>query len=90
MEAESPVLKSIGSSLKFAGWVFNGFDMRKKPGATVATKVGADLAHRNVISTAVQNSLILNLQTITSYTAVPSFVTRGTRSESGRFKRYGS
>lgn len=60
---------------KFAGWVFNGFDMRKKQGASVATEVGADLAHRNVISAAVQNSLIPSLGTITSYNAVPAFVT---------------
>nr|WP_318383994.1 hypothetical protein [uncultured Enterobacter sp.] len=48
--------------------------MRKKQGATVATEAGADLGHRNVISTAVQNTLIPILQTITSYNAVPSFV----------------
>jgi chromosome partitioning protein len=60
---------------KFAGWVFNGFDMRKKQGALVATEVGADFAHRRVISEAVKNSLIPSLQSINSYNAVPSFVT---------------
>ncbi|ELY2670190.1 AAA family ATPase [Cronobacter sakazakii] len=73
--ANDPILSTKGQP-KFAGWVFNGFDMRKKQGAAVATEVGADLAHRNVISTAVQNSLIPSLQTITSYNAVPSFVTK--------------
>ncbi|MEE3661747.1 ParA family protein [Brenneria sp. g21c3] len=60
---------------KFAGWVFNGFDMRKKQGAAVATEVGADLAHRNIISNAVRDSLIPSLSTITSYSAVSNFVT---------------
>ncbi|QDY42996.1 ParA family protein [Candidatus Pantoea soli] len=69
-----PVLPLKGKP-KFAGWVFNGFDMRKKQGATVATEVGADLAHRNVISSAVQNALLPSLQSINSYNAVPAFVT---------------
>lgn len=73
--AQDDLLPSKGKP-KFAGWVFNGFDMRKKQGATVATEVGADLAHRNVISDAVQNSLIPSLKTISSYNAVPDFVTK--------------
>ncbi|QLA37182.1 ParA family protein [Klebsiella pneumoniae] len=61
---------------KFAGWVFNGFDMRKPQGSSVSAEVGADLAHRNVISDAVENNLIPSLRTIGSYNAVPDFVTK--------------
>lgn len=73
--AHDDVLKTKGKP-KFAGWIFNGFDMRKKQGAAVATEVGADLAHREVISNAVRDALIPNLNKINSYSAVPGFVTK--------------
>jgi cellulose biosynthesis protein BcsQ len=61
---------------QFAGWMFNGFDTRKRPGASVATEVGADLAHLNIINHSVSTSLIPALTSqIHSYTAVPTFVT---------------
>lgn len=69
-----PILQMKGQP-KFAGWIFNGFDMKKKVGATVATEVGADLAHREKISQAVISKLVPSLNTISSYNAVPNFVT---------------
>ncbi|HFD4663417.1 ParA family protein [Klebsiella pneumoniae] len=69
-----PLLISKGQP-KFAGWIFNGFDTRKKAGASIATEVGADLAHRQKISDAVINNLIPNLSRISYYQAVPGFVT---------------
>lgn len=68
-----PVLQAKGQP-KFAGWIFNGFDMKKKVGASVATEVGADLAHREKISQAVVNKLLPPLRNIQSYNAVPNFV----------------
>lgn len=60
---------------KFAGWIFNGFDTRKKQGAVQATEVGADLAHREVISDSVKHNLIPSLNKIHKYQCVPNFVT---------------
>lgn len=69
-----PLIQSKGRP-QFAGWMFNGFDTRKRPGASVATAVGADQAHLNIINHSVGNGLIplLNSQ-INSYQAVPNFV----------------
>ncbi|HDI1213357.1 TPA: ParA family protein [Aeromonas hydrophila] len=61
---------------KYAGWLFNGFDTRKRPGAAVATPVGADAAHINIIRNKVASNLIPLLQRdIGQYQAVPNFVT---------------
>lgn len=62
---------------KFAGWIFNGFDTRKRPGTSIATAVGADLAHLRMIEDAVDTSLTPLLRNqITGYQAVPNFVSR--------------
>lgn len=56
---------------KFGGWVFNGFDTRRRNG--VKHELAADAAHHRAISLAIQTQLIPHLQTITSYQAVPQF-----------------
>ena len=57
---------------KFGGWIFNGFDTRKRGGIT--HEVGADAEHHRTITGAVRNSLIPALASgITSYAAVPKF-----------------
>ncbi|WP_421337614.1 ParA family protein [Aeromonas veronii] len=62
---------------KFAGWLFNGFDTRKRPGTSTPTAVGADLAHLRMIEDAVDTSLTPLLRSqIPGYQAVPSFVSR--------------
>lgn len=58
---------------KFGGWIFNGFDTRKKSGVT--HEVGADAEHHRRITYAVRSALMPPLMTgITSYAAVPEFV----------------
>lgn len=57
---------------KFGGWVFNGFDTRRVKG--VKQEVGADAEHHRSISQSIQGNMIPQLQTISVYTAVPSFV----------------
>jgi chromosome partitioning protein len=59
---------------KFGGWIFNGFDTRKRGG--VVHEVGADAVHHREITDSVRNNLIPPLlNSIKSYSAVPSFVT---------------
>lgn len=58
---------------KFGGWIFNGFDTRKRNGVT--HEVGADAEHHRTIVAAVKSALIPPLSSgITSYAAVPKFV----------------
>ncbi|KHE13793.1 hypothetical protein OI71_17605 [Aeromonas hydrophila] len=58
---------------KFAGWVFNGFDTRKRNG--VSREVGADRAHLATLQETVETLLIPRLSTkIDSYRASPAFV----------------
>lgn len=57
---------------KFGGWIFNGFDTRKRNG--VKHKVGADAVHHRSISESIRDELIPSLQRITAYTAVPDFI----------------
>lgn len=58
---------------KFGGWIFNGFDTRKKKG--VVHKVGADAEHHRTIIDAFKFTLIPPLQNgIKGYSAIPSFV----------------
>jgi chromosome partitioning protein len=60
---------------KFGGWIFNGFDTKKKRGETEQTKIGADKAHYEKIKEVINNKLIKNLnEKIESYKAVPDFV----------------
>ncbi|ENC6432444.1 TPA: ParA family protein [Aeromonas veronii] len=69
-----PLISSKGVP-KYAGWIFNGFDTKRRPGATVATAVGADQAHLQIIEQAVDTGLIPMLQKkITGYTPVPTYV----------------
>lgn len=59
---------------KFAGWIFNGFDTRKKLG--VSQEVGADKAHLAKLQKTVETDLIPTLiKRVTSYEASPKFVT---------------
>jgi chromosome partitioning protein len=66
-----PVILSKGKP-KFGGWVFNNFDTRHRNG--VKNMVAADAVHHASIENAIANMLIPNLNTITSYQAVPPFV----------------
>ena len=57
---------------KFAGWVFNGFDTRKRLGVT--QEVGADRAHLAILQETVEKTLIPKLnKSIASYEASPAF-----------------
>ncbi len=57
---------------KFGGWIFNGFDTRKRDG--VKYEVGADAVHHQSITEAIKNVMIPQLKTIKPYEAVPEFV----------------
>jgi cellulose biosynthesis protein BcsQ len=56
---------------KFGGWIFNGFDTRKRDGAK--REVGADAVHHKSISASIRE-MIPQLSKITSYQAVPVFI----------------
>lgn len=59
---------------KFGGWIFNGFDTRKRNGIT--HEVGADAVHHKSITAAVKDKLIAPLENnIKTYHPVPEFVT---------------
>lgn len=58
---------------KFGGWIFNGFDTRKKSGTTKKAKTGADRAQFEKVSSAVKDDLIPKLNKITAYKSVPKF-----------------
>ncbi len=57
---------------KFGGWIFNGFDTRKRGG--VKHEVGADAVHHQSISESISNSLIPQLGRISAYNSIPTFV----------------
>lgn len=57
---------------KFGGWIFNGYDTRRKDG--VKYEVGADAEHHREIVNAITTTLIPQLQAIDTYDAVPSFI----------------
>ena len=61
---------------KFGGWIFNGFDTRKKAGESEASKTGADQAQFNAIKDSINNKLIPKLRGITAYSAIPAFITQ--------------
>jgi cellulose biosynthesis protein BcsQ len=68
-------IKSKGMP-RFGGWIFNGFDTRKKVGAKVKTKLGADEAQFQAVKKSIGDGLINNLRTkISEYESVPDFVT---------------
>lgn len=57
---------------KFGGWIFNGFDTRKRDG--IKEEVGADAVHHRSISESIEKSLIPQLRKIAAYDAVPGFI----------------
>jgi chromosome partitioning protein len=59
---------------KFGGWIFNGFDTRRKVGAKKPEKTGADEAQFKKVQDSIKNQLIPNLENIKAYSAVPSFI----------------
>jgi len=59
---------------KFGGWIFNGFDTRRKSGTSIKKEIGADGAHLTAISNAIRDKMIPSLQTIKTYDAVPKFI----------------
>ncbi len=59
---------------KFGGWIFNGFDMKKKPGAQEQSKTGADQAQFLKVRNSIQKELIPALRNIKAYSAVPDFI----------------
>ena len=60
---------------KFGGWIFNGFDTRKKTGSTEIAKTGADQAQFGKIKQSIASELIPRLKEIKSYSAIPDFIT---------------
>lgn len=59
---------------KFGGWIFNGFDTKKKRGSSEATKIGADQAQFEKVQDAILSKLTPKLKEIKSYSCVPEFV----------------
>lgn len=57
---------------KFGGWIFNGFDTRKRNG--IKYEVGADAEHHRSISQSIRRQMIPQLQNIRAYQAVPEFI----------------
>jgi cellulose biosynthesis protein BcsQ len=59
---------------KFGGWIFNGFDTRKRTGTQEIAKTGADQAQFEKVKTAINEKLIPMLKNIETYSAVPNFI----------------
>lgn len=59
---------------KFGGWIFNGFDTRKKSGSDEIVKTGADQAQFKEVQKSINTGLIPLLKNIKAYNAIPSFV----------------
>ncbi|WP_199315102.1 MULTISPECIES: AAA family ATPase [Oscillatoriales] len=59
---------------KFGGWIFNGFDTRKKAGSSEIEKTGADRAQFEKVQASIEDQLIPKLNGIKPYKAVPEFV----------------
>ena len=57
---------------KFGGWIFNGFDTRKRDG--IKREVGADAEHHRSITQSIEEQMIPQLKKIKSYEASPAFV----------------
>ena len=67
-------IKSKGMP-RFGGWVFNGFDTRKKRNAAKKTKLGADEAQFGEVKKSIEDRLIKNLAgNINSYQAISAFI----------------
>ena len=61
---------------KFGGWIFNGFDTRRKVGSTEIVKTGADQAQFKQVQNSINEQLIPKLNSIKAYNAIPDFVTQ--------------
>jgi chromosome partitioning protein len=61
---------------KFGGWIFNGFDTRKRVGSEEIAKTGADEAQFNKVRHSINCELIPKLQAIKAYSAVPDFISQ--------------
>ena len=59
---------------KFGGWVFNGFDTRKKVLSSEIVKTGADQAQFDKVKKSIKDNLIPKLMDISGYSAVPEFI----------------
>jgi chromosome partitioning protein len=59
---------------KFGGWIFNGFDTRKKIGSDEISKTGADQAQYEKVKESIANELIPKLKSIEAYSAIPDFI----------------
>jgi chromosome partitioning protein len=59
---------------KFGGWIFNGFDTRRKVGAKEPEKTGADKAQFKKVQDSINNKLLPSLRAIEAYQAVPDFI----------------
>ncbi|ELS00941.1 ATPase involved in chromosome partitioning [Xenococcus sp. PCC 7305] len=59
---------------KFGGWIFNGFDTRKKSGLDEIVKTGADQAQFQKVQDSIKDRLIPKLSNIKAYSAVPDFI----------------
>lgn len=57
---------------KFGGWIFNGFDTRRRD--SVKREVGADAEHHRSISCSIRDEMIPQLRNIKAYNAVPDFI----------------
>jgi chromosome partitioning protein len=61
---------------KFGGWIFNGFDTRKKVDSDEIVKTAADNAQFNKIKESINDKLLRSLRGIETYSAIPDFVTQ--------------
>lgn len=61
---------------KFGGWIFNGFDTRKKIGSEEIVKTGADQAQFKKVQSSINDELMPRLKTIEAYSAIPDFVSQ--------------
>lgn len=61
---------------KFGGWIFNGFDTRKKSGSNSISKTGADQAQFENILCSIEQQLIPKLNQIKAYKAIPEFINK--------------
>jgi cellulose biosynthesis protein BcsQ len=61
---------------KFGGWIFNGFDTRKKTFSGEIEKTGADQAQFIKVQNSIDKNLIPKLREIKSYPAIPDFISK--------------
>lgn len=59
---------------RFGGWIFNGFDTRKKPKSTEIVKTSADELQFNQVKKSIEDKLLPKLKEITVYDVVPTFI----------------